>query len=260
MSRPQTGTIYTLTDPRDRKIRYIGQTTQPIQTRLSGHLSHPTNRAMRMWIASLERDGHIPQVEAVATVPRSQLLAEEERQIRKHLRAGHRLFNAPYYQKHLGDLDKQPSTHPKPRREQNRLAWAMYAGLEQARREGKVSLPAVLAVLIVTALLCGSLLLLRATLNGLRHALRAMLNNRLGTALIGFPLLGWVLWDAGFDKVVRDLVLPHLPVAAGVAFWCAYLAPPLWNLAMQAVETIPLLAVLAAMGAYFDVNDTVRRL
>ena len=34
-----TGTVYVLTDPRDRMIRYVGATTSTLAQRLSGHCS-----------------------------------------------------------------------------------------------------------------------------------------------------------------------------------------------------------------------------
>lgn len=98
------GSIYTLTDPRDGAIRYVGKTTKSLTERLAGHLASPTNPAMRLWINTLSAQRLVPVITSVSTVIEPQLDAEEQRQIKKHARAGHRLFNSPYYRQHLGDL------------------------------------------------------------------------------------------------------------------------------------------------------------
>lgn len=105
MATAQRGTVYTLTDPRDGRIRYVGKTVQTLHERLSGHLASPTNPAMRLWISTLRARRMVPIIKAVSTVKVAHLDAEEKRQIRLHAQAGHRLFNYPYYQNHMSDLN-----------------------------------------------------------------------------------------------------------------------------------------------------------
>lgn len=104
----KTGTIYTLSDPRDGAVRYVGKTTKTLLDRLGGHLASPTNPAMRVWINALGGQGLTPHIEPVTTVPEDKLADEEGRQIRRHAKQGHRLLNSPYYHRNLADLIPTP--------------------------------------------------------------------------------------------------------------------------------------------------------
>ena len=99
-----TGTVYTLTDPRDGTIRYVGKTTKPLAERLAGHLSSPTNPAMQVWIGTLRMQRLAPVITQIASVPESRLSALEERLISEYVCNGHRLFNAPHFARHAADL------------------------------------------------------------------------------------------------------------------------------------------------------------
>jgi len=145
MTRTRQGAVYALIDPRDNKIRYIGKTTQPVLTRLAGHLAQPTNPAMRAWINGLSLGGMIPRVEAVATASEAQLDAEEKRQISRHLKQGHRLLNAPYYQDHVADLSRPPAAESTTRVDKAEhwppvmgLARLAFGRLARARAAGRV--------------------------------------------------------------------------------------------------------------------------
>ncbi|MET8629729.1 hypothetical protein ABZW30_39395 [Kitasatospora sp. NPDC004669] len=101
--RPTHGSIYTLKDPRDGRIRYVGQTEKSLQTRLAGHINQPTNNAMRLWTLILMAHGLTPIITEVATVRVEDLLKAEKEHIEYHAESGD-LLNSPYYQAHLPDL------------------------------------------------------------------------------------------------------------------------------------------------------------
>ncbi|MFF7990162.1 GIY-YIG nuclease family protein [Kitasatospora xanthocidica] len=101
--RPTHGSIYTLKDPRDGRVRYVGQTEKSLQTRLAGHINQPTNNAMRLWTLILMAHGLTPIITEVATVRVDDLLKVEKEHIEYHADSGD-LLNFPYYQAHLPDL------------------------------------------------------------------------------------------------------------------------------------------------------------
>lgn len=81
---PPTGTIYGLVDPRTYEVRYIGQTTKPIEVRLAGHLAAPAP-LVRAWIEELSFEGHTPQITLIRQdVPANQLDEAEKEEIRAH--------------------------------------------------------------------------------------------------------------------------------------------------------------------------------
>lgn len=124
MTNAKTGSVYTLTDPRDGAIRYVGKTIKPLAERLSGHLASPTNPAMQVWIGTLRVRQLVPVITQIASVPERQLGAEEERLIKKHVQDGHRLFNGPYFQQHLEDLIADKPTRPTRRQGIRNLVYA----------------------------------------------------------------------------------------------------------------------------------------
>lgn len=63
-------TIYILVDPRDRRVRYVGQTCDPV-ARLRSHVS-PSSEATpekHAWVDSLRRDGMAPIMIQIGSVP-----------------------------------------------------------------------------------------------------------------------------------------------------------------------------------------------
>lgn len=248
MTRTHKGTIYALIDPRDGKIRYIGKTTQIPVDRLAGHLAKPTNPAMRVWINGLGMQGLTPQMETVTTVPAADLAAEEDRQIRRHANQGHRLFNAPYYQAHLGDLGalraEPQGAGPRSREAVPALPFAkwVFGPLVRGRADGKVPAWVPGIVVIVGAPVYGALLVLRA-----------LFNSAVGIWLLLLGAAASILWDAGFDAAVRDLLLPRLPVEEWSAFWGTYVAPPLAQMAASFAWAVMGVSVLLAGASYAEV-------
>jgi hypothetical protein len=54
--------IYALVDPFDSGVRYVGQTSSHLETRLDRHLACPTNPMMRQWFSELATDGFRPRI------------------------------------------------------------------------------------------------------------------------------------------------------------------------------------------------------
>jgi len=247
---PKTGTVYALIDPRDDKIRYIGKTTQPVLARLAGHLAQPTNPAMRAWIASLSLQGFIPRVESVATASEAALDAEEQRQIQRHAREGHRLFNSPYYKHHLADLNQPATRAPKvkparARQEtvERRIAWWFFGPMMQARSAGRV--PAWWAFCFVVAcspLYCATVVL--------RH----LLDVRIIRGLVLAAMCALPLWESGFDKAVRELLLVHLPLETWAALWSEYGAGPLRTFVGDMVWPTAIVSLMATFGMCDDIR------
>lgn len=88
MTTPTTGTIYALVDPRTNDIRYVGQTTKPIEVRLAGHLAAPSP-LVKAWIAELAVEGRLPQMVPLREdVPVGGLDAAEKQEITAHAEHG----------------------------------------------------------------------------------------------------------------------------------------------------------------------------
>ncbi|MFJ6623107.1 GIY-YIG nuclease family protein [Kitasatospora sp. NPDC091335] len=104
--RPTHGSIYTLTDPRDHRVRYVGQTEKSLQTRLAGHLNQPTNPGMRLWTLILMAQGLTPVITEVDRVRTQDLLTVEQEYIESYAAGGH-LLNSPHHERHLPDLGAQ---------------------------------------------------------------------------------------------------------------------------------------------------------
>lgn len=68
--------VYTLTDPRDNQVRYVGITTSPA-ARISNHCMRPQN-ATADWVEELNQAGLIPRMEVVESTT---LPAEDARAI-----------------------------------------------------------------------------------------------------------------------------------------------------------------------------------
>ena len=84
MTAPETGTIYGLVDPRTNDVRYVGQTTKPIEARLAGHLAAPAP-LVRAWIETLAVEGKLPAIEPIREgVPVAHLDQAEKEEIAAH--------------------------------------------------------------------------------------------------------------------------------------------------------------------------------
>jgi hypothetical protein len=86
-----TGTIYALVDPRDGKLRYIGQTKkQPFSARLGGSYAP----RVRAWMAEVRAAGLAPLIVAVReNVPADGLRTAESEEITRIVAAGGALLN-----------------------------------------------------------------------------------------------------------------------------------------------------------------------
>lgn len=249
MSRTRQGAIYALIDPRDNKIRYIGKTTQPILNRLAGHLAQPTNPAMRVWINSLALQGLTPRIETVTTTTVARLDTEEQRQIHRHAKAGHRLLNGPYYRNHLADLIGQPALPqdlgPECRQGERlevKVARQLFGRLAAARAERRVPAWTVAALVALGSPLFLALLILRG-----------LLDIKLVRALLFALACALPFWESGFDRAVRDLALAWLPVEEWAALWTEYAAGPLRTLAMDSRWPLLVTSALMAGVAYSEV-------
>jgi hypothetical protein len=83
-----TGTIYALIDPRTEAVRYVGQTTKPIEVRLAGHLAAPAP-LVKGWIEELAVEGRRPEITPIREqVPTAELDLAEREEIALHATSG----------------------------------------------------------------------------------------------------------------------------------------------------------------------------
>ncbi|MEU3507937.1 hypothetical protein ABZ733_08395 [Streptomyces longwoodensis] len=249
MSKQQTGSIYTLTDPRDDSIRYVGKTTQHPLERLAGHLASASNPAMRVWLNALALQGLTPRIDVIAQPPLARLDEEEQLQIQRHARAGHRLFNAPHYHRHIADLWQAAAPTPAALKRDDPIATKvdeyahrLYGDVAAASAAGKITrwqvaarvvvrVPAVAAVFLWHAL---------ATITPLRWAVKA-------------AVFGYFLWGpVGLDRLARDKLLPLLPVHESLQLWHTYLERPALNLALWMIAS----ALVMGLLSYSSVRET----
>ena len=88
MTDTETGTIYGLIDPRTNEVRYVGQTTKPIEARLAGHLAAPAP-FVRTWIEALAVEGRLPVITPIReAVPVAELDRAEKEEIAAHSAQG----------------------------------------------------------------------------------------------------------------------------------------------------------------------------
>jgi hypothetical protein len=243
---PTKGSIYTLTDPRDGTIRYVGKTTKTLPERLAGHLASPTNPAMRLWINTLASQRMLPLITLVTTAAQERLGAEEERQIRRHAGRGHRLFNAPYYHQHLNDLTA-PSATRKP-------------NVALLSSEFPTSLPAfyekqygALARVRITEKRTAVLVAAIVALLAVGVVAYMLLRLRLVRFVAAASMVGLYLSGVGFDRLVREQLLPRLPVERIVALWDAYLAHPLMLVALHVLAAM----YFHALSVYVDMRRSL---
>lgn len=93
MTTDAVGQLYSLVDPRDGAVRYVGQTTKSLQARLAGHLASPSPK-VALWIEELLNGGVTPQIESLReAVPVEALLDMERQEITRRIIAGEPLLN-----------------------------------------------------------------------------------------------------------------------------------------------------------------------
>lgn len=242
---PTKGSIYTLTDPRDGTIRYVGKTTKHVAERLAGHLASPTNPAMRLWISTLGSQGLIPAITQVAAVSEDRLSSEEERLIRKHAKDGHRLFNSPYYRVHMGDLTTPTAAaarHADPAPE----ALAVVEISRRERRRKDFALAAKARALGMMSRKMAALIVFNAIVSS---AVEALWQWRAIRYVVAAIVCGLYLGMVGFGPLVQDQILPRLPAAEISAFWHEYLAHPLLLMALHAAGLVFLSGLTEYLGA-----------
>lgn len=101
MNRPHY--IYTLSDPRTNRVRYVGCTVMPPEARLFGHICeaniwHAPNREKKDWILALKALGMMPVLDVVETVQGDTHRAREKFWIGFYRKCNAELFN----QRHNG--------------------------------------------------------------------------------------------------------------------------------------------------------------
>jgi len=84
--------IYALVDPRDKSVRYIGQSINP-KMRFVQHLKDDINVHKKMWFDDLNNNGLRPEMIVIDVVERNRADATEKRIIRDGIKAGWLLTN-----------------------------------------------------------------------------------------------------------------------------------------------------------------------
>lgn len=87
--------IYGLKDPRDKKYRYVGQTTNP-DVRLSTHIYQSHNSEVRKWIHELSQLDQKPQMDIFDQCDISTSYSVEKIWLMKIRDEGHPLFNLEF--------------------------------------------------------------------------------------------------------------------------------------------------------------------
>lgn len=125
--------VYTLSDPRTEKVRYVGCTIDPAR-RFKAHLSvttagreNPINRQKARWISGLMSQGREPVMTIVERGPldREAAVKAERKWIKEYRSKGMKLFNSRY-----------AADYPKPVSEAVRLRQSLSAQA-RAQREGE---------------------------------------------------------------------------------------------------------------------------
>lgn len=86
--------IYKLLDPRDRAVRYVGETTRGLGPRTYSTASGIGGNALKIWVAGLRHLRLDPMVLEIETVPDCDWEAAEQFWIAHHLAQGDDLLNA----------------------------------------------------------------------------------------------------------------------------------------------------------------------
>src|SRR5882757_2352080 len=80
-------TIYSLSDPRNGIVRYVGQTQDHVR-RLKQHVAKPTSPAMRTWLEALSEEGLRPALAVLETCEDAEAGARETHWIRYFYETG----------------------------------------------------------------------------------------------------------------------------------------------------------------------------
>lgn len=106
----ETGFIYTLIDPRNGEVRYVGATIEP-KRRLQSHKSEPPNEDMKMWIDELLDKNNPPLMKLVGFGDVEEL-AEMEEEIIENMSEEYDLLNRDKgsYSRHRGEWDVEEKT------------------------------------------------------------------------------------------------------------------------------------------------------
>lgn len=88
----ETVKIYTLSDPRDAAIRYVGQ-AKDTEKRLSAHCHHPHTKSLSRWILSLDDEALYPLLNVVEICSAEVSTQREKYWIQRLLEEGHSLLN-----------------------------------------------------------------------------------------------------------------------------------------------------------------------
>lgn len=105
--------IYTLVDPRDNAIRYVGQTYTP-RTRVMGHMADArngtVNPAKNAWLNELAQNNLLPRMDIIEETTEDLVSAREVYWIAEMIRRGNNLLNAPLYNTHGRDYGRNDPT------------------------------------------------------------------------------------------------------------------------------------------------------
>ena len=85
--------IYSLIDPRDGRVRYVGKTEKDLSLRFSQHLNSTARRPVVHWIQKLDRVGLVPDIVLLECVDLSDWQEAERRWIAYWKSFGCRLLN-----------------------------------------------------------------------------------------------------------------------------------------------------------------------
>lgn len=84
--------LYRLLDPRDGRVRYVGQTSTGLDTRLANHCETRNDGSARgAWICELFSIGMRPRIESAGRSPAG--VADEYSEMQRQVDAGERLLN-----------------------------------------------------------------------------------------------------------------------------------------------------------------------
>lgn len=88
--------IYSLVDPRDNQVRYVGASKNP-QRRLWQHLNRSkdeNNLKKRLWLEELVQHGHVPKLSIIEeNLTKGEVLQREKHWIQVYLEQGASLVN-----------------------------------------------------------------------------------------------------------------------------------------------------------------------
>jgi hypothetical protein len=190
-----TGTVYGLIDPRDKVIRYVGKTTQPLTQRLTGHYSGAAAQRVRTWVAELRAAGLKPLISPIReNVPVPDLDAAERWEITRILAAGGRLLNSTLTsQGRKLNEDRLDAEHT--------ACWARLAGEARALLGGPFP-PGDLTALVIPG---ETWRFMRQVLPGHRERVEALLEPGQPEETFSDRYQAWKDWQAATSLALRHL-------------------------------------------------------